>query len=225
MNPIEQIFEIAGQMEPLGYEFAFLGGSVLHLLITDPAAMPIRVTKDVDVLVNAPTRRSYTKLESELRRIGFKNDTRENAPICRYVFNEIVVDIMPTTQDVLGWASTWLENALASSETHRFHGHSIRVLTPPYFLATKIEAFEGRGHGEFLASQDMEDIICLVNGRPEIVAEVVGTFRPLRHFISLKVQRWMAIQDFANAIDGFLATENEPLLRSKLIVQRFSQMI
>jgi hypothetical protein len=27
---LEQILEIARQMEPLGYAFAFLGGSVLH---------------------------------------------------------------------------------------------------------------------------------------------------------------------------------------------------
>lgn len=224
MNTLEQILEIARQMEPLGYAFAFLGGSVLHLLVTDPAALPIRVTKDVDVLVDAPTRRSYTDLESKLRSIGFRNDTREAAPICRYVFNGIVVDVMPTTKNVLGWASPWLEEALASSETHLFDGHPIRILTPPYFLATKIEAFEGRGHGDFLASQDLEDIICLVNGRPEIVAEVAASPRPLRQFISQKIQSWQHSRDFCDAIDGFLATENEPLARKELIQHRFSQM-
>ena len=224
METFEQILEIARQIEPLGYSFAFLGGSVLHLLVTDPAAMPIRVTKDVDVLVDAPTRRSYTDLEAKLRAIGFRNDTRENAPICRYVFNGVVVDVMPTTENVLGWASPWLAEALASSETRLFDGSPIRILTPPYFLATKIEAFQGRGHGDFLASQDMEDIICLVNGRSEIVAEVVGSRRPLRQFISRNIQSWMNSRDFRDAIDGFLVTENEPLARAQLIQRRFLQM-
>jgi hypothetical protein len=33
------------------------------------------------------------------------------------------------------------------------------MVTAPYFLATKIEAFYGRGKKDFLASHDMEDII------------------------------------------------------------------
>jgi len=225
MDTFEQILEIARQMEPLGYAFAFLGGSVLHLLVTDPAALPIRVTKDVDVLVDAPTRRSYTDLEAKLRTIGFRNDTRENAPICRYVFNGVVVDVMPTTKNVLGWASPWLAEALAAAETHLFDGRPIRILAPPYFLATKMEAFQGRGHGDFLASQDMEDVICLANGRSEIVAEVAGSPCPLRQFISQTIQSWMNSRDFRDAIDGFLATENEPLARGKLIQRRFSQMV
>jgi hypothetical protein len=151
MDTFEQILEIARQMEPLGYAFAFLGGSVLHLLITDPAAMPIRVTKDVDVLVDAPTRRSYTDLEAKLRSIGFRNDTRENAPICRYVFNGVVVDVMPTTENVLGWASPWLAEALAAAETRLFDGHPIRILTPtlPTFLRRKLKPFKGVGMATF----------------------------------------------------------------------------
>jgi hypothetical protein len=71
----------------------------------------------------------------------------------------------------------------------------------------------------------MEDIICLVNGRPEIVAEVAGSPRPLRQFISQNIQSWMNSRDFRDAIDGFLATENEPLARSQLIQHRFLQMV
>jgi len=68
MTTVEQILEVATQFEKVGCDFAFLGGAVLQVLVTDQAAAPIRVTKDVDVLVNTPTRISYTKLEAKLRR-------------------------------------------------------------------------------------------------------------------------------------------------------------
>jgi hypothetical protein len=49
---------------------------------------------------------------------------------------------------------------------------SIKLVTPTCFLATKIEAFEGRGNSDYWASHDLEDIIMLFDGRPEIVQEV-----------------------------------------------------
>jgi hypothetical protein len=39
-------------------------------------------------------------------------------------------------------------------------------------LATKIEAFNGRGHEDFLGSRDFGDMISLIDGREELVAEV-----------------------------------------------------
>ena len=45
----------------------------------------------------------------------------------------------------------------------------IRVVTAPYFIATKIEAFRGRGRGDFLASHDLEDLIFVIDGRSSIV--------------------------------------------------------
>ena len=40
-------------------------------------------------------------------------------------------------------------------------------------VATKIEAFHGRGDGDYLASSDFEDIIRLIDGRPELVDEIL----------------------------------------------------
>lgn len=41
----------------------------------------------------------------------------------------------------------------------------------PYFLATKIEAFKGRGRRDFWASHDLEDLIFVIDGRSTIVEE------------------------------------------------------
>ncbi len=49
---------------------------------------------------------------------------------------------------------------------------AIRVPEPPVYLATQWEAYLGRGRGDLPASHDVEDMIALVAGRPEIVEEV-----------------------------------------------------
>ncbi len=224
MTTIEQIFEIAAEFDRLNWDFAFLGGAVLQVLLTDQAAAPVRVTKDIDVLVDTPTRSSYTKLEEMLRRHGFKNDTTEGAPLCRYIFRGIVIDVMPTTRDVLGWDSTWLEEALSNAQVQLLEGRPIKILMPPYYIATKIEAFDGRGKRDFLCSQDLEDIICLMNGREEILDEVLKSSQKLRLYLAEKFQAWIQNDDFLNAVEGFLVTENEPAERCDIILQRFKHI-
>ena len=39
------------------------------------------------------------------------------------------------------------------------------------FLATKLEAFRGRGQGDFLFSHDLEDRMAVVDGRASLLEE------------------------------------------------------
>lgn len=41
-----------------------------------------------------------------------------------------------------------------------------------YLLATKLEAFKGRGNRDFLGSRDFDDVIVLVDGSEELVHEL-----------------------------------------------------
>jgi hypothetical protein len=45
------------------------------------------------------------------------------------------------------------------------------MITAPYFLACKLAAFRSRGEGDYLMSHDMEDIVAVLDGRPEVVWE------------------------------------------------------
>ena len=47
-------------------------------------------------------------------------------------------------------------------------------------VTSKIEAFHGRGNGDFMASHDMEDIISLIDGRAEIITEVLRASEDVR---------------------------------------------
>ena len=54
---------IAAALGPLRERVVFVGGSATGLLITDPLAAAIRVTKDVDVIVEVATHNGYYQVE------------------------------------------------------------------------------------------------------------------------------------------------------------------
>ena len=71
----------------------------------------------------------------------------------------IILDVMPLNEEILGFSNSWYKAAMQSSVARRISTElEIRIVTAPYFLATKLEAFRGRGEGNFLSSHDLEDL-------------------------------------------------------------------
>lgn len=158
-------------------EVVFLGGATVTLWITDPGAPPVRPTKDVDVVVEATTRMAFHDFEARLRELHFTED-QEDGVICRWRHrdSDLILDAMPADPGILGFANRWQGTALPHAlERPLPSGATIRAVPPPYLLATKLEAFHGRGHSDLLASRDFADIVALVDGRSELVAEAQAT--------------------------------------------------
>lgn len=168
-NPNLQILEMAvEQLGPLADDMVFLGGCATGLLLTDVAAPPIRATQDVDVITEVASLGDYHRLSSQLRKRGFKEDQSPDAPICRWVAADVVLDVMPTRPEILGFGNEWYQPALDAAVTVVLPSDKrIRMVTAPYFLVTKLAAFDGRGKGDYVTSHDMEDIVAVLDGRPE----------------------------------------------------------
>lgn len=192
----------------------------MTLLVTDKSADAIRVTKDVDVMMNICTRSEYHLADAELERRGFRHDTREGAPICRWILDDLTVDVLPIREDVLGWNSRWFGEALAAADTITLGSRSVRVVSAPYFVALKLEAFEERGKKDFLASTDFEDVICLFNGRESLVGEIMAC-ENLRMGLATKFKDYLANPELVDAVDGFVQTETCPDVRKKRILDAF----
>lgn len=221
MTEIESaILKLDEKLKGVPFDFAFLGGSVLSLLVTDCAADAIRVTKDVDVMMNIRTRNEYHRADRLLESLGFKHDTCEDAPICRWVYEDVTVDVLPIRQEVLGWNSKWFKEALEEAATVICDDRSVRVVSAPYFVALKLEAFEDRGKRDFLTSTDFEDVICLFNGRETIVDEIADCTK-LRVGLAEKFKEYLAFRDLEDAVEGFVQTEDNPELRKAVILKRF----
>lgn len=103
-------------------DLVFLGGSVTGLLVTDEAAGDPRATRDVDAIAAINSYAAYAVFGDRLRSLGFAEDTSEGAPLCRWVHHELVLDVMPLNEDILGFSNRWYHPA------NRLN--SARIFTP-----------------------------------------------------------------------------------------------
>ena len=79
---------------------------------------------------------------------------------------------MPTDPKILGFGNRWYQAAMEHSEKIQLpNDKAIQMVSAPYFLITKLEAFDGRGNGDYLLSHDIEDLIAVLDGRPETIDE------------------------------------------------------
>lgn len=174
--------------EALGQErlrsMAFVGGLTTGFLITDEYAREsVRATDDIDLIIGTLGYAQHTEFEEELRTLGFA-DRPDNNVICRKWLGELQVDFMPT-DDTLGFTNRWYQDALSTAQPFELKpGLTIRLLTPPHFIATKLEAYKGRGNGDILGSRDLEDVMTLIDGRPTLFEEIAECNAAMQGFIS-----------------------------------------
>lgn len=198
----------ADELAPFLDEVAFVGGATVVLWITDPAAPEPRPTKDVDIVVEVASRLAWHDFEDRLRAHGLRNDSSSQV-ICRWIAgtgdDELLVDVMPTDASILGFENRWQRPALDHAQTVELpSGQAIRAITPPYLIATKLEAWNGRGRGDHLRSQDLEDVIKLVDGREELVAEISAAPSDVRSYLSSEIAALLDQSRFDDAIEGMI---------------------
>ena len=184
----------AAALDDLVAEVMFVGGATVELWITRSGAMEIRPTEDVDVVVEVATRLAFHDFEARLRAHGFA-EAQDSRVICRWREgdSQLILDAMPSRPDILGFENRWQAAALPHAiERELPSGRVIRAASPPYLLAMKLEAFAGRGRGDFLGSRDFEDIALLLDRRAEVGAEVAGAEDDLRRYVAAAAQTLLA---------------------------------
>ncbi len=190
-------------------QVVFLGGSVVSLLVTDEAFSGIRTTRDVDLIVNASGRSRFHSIEESLRNAGFSQILDDDPPIiCRWRIKSVVVDVMPCDEEILGFSNKWYKEAIKNYTLVNLAGTDIRVMSAPYFIATKIEAFFGRGNNDFFSSSDLEDIITVLDGRSDIVSEIKSTDKKLQTYIARNFANWLQNINFINALPGLIVPDS-----------------
>ena len=80
-------------------------------------------------------------------------------------------------------------------------------MTAPVFLATKLEAFRGRGQGDFLFSHDLEDLMAVVDGRAALLEECRLSPPELRNDLAAQFHELLNTSAFLEALPGFLSPD------------------
>lgn len=200
---IEQVARALG--DELLKEVAFVGGCTTGLLVTDDVTKEgIRFTDDVDLIVNVVGYTGWNALQKQLKSQGFVTSLDDDI-MCRMRLGELKVDFMPDDENILGFSNRWYRHALEGAQDYQLADDLvIRLLTPPYFIATKCEAYKGRGNDDPLASHDMEDILNIVDGRPELVNEIGAAEKAVRSYIAEEIAILLKHDMLDYAIQGIV---------------------
>ncbi len=216
---------VARKLGKLKDQFIFLGGCTTALFITDPAAPDIRSTIDVDCIVDVASLVQYHKIERSLQKLGFKKSLVEEV-ICRWYYDDAILDVMPTDEKILGFSNYWYKAALHSAMSYQLaEDLTIHSVTAPYFLATKMEAFYGRSNGDFLVSHDFEDMMTVIYGRPEIIEEVRDSDKLLKKYLAEKFGHIIENPQFHVALPGHLNYGSLTIERAEIVLSRIENLI
>ncbi|MCE2691846.1 MAG: hypothetical protein LW862_18850 [Rubrivivax sp.] len=209
---------IAVALGDLCEQVVFVGGAVAGLLVTDPLADSVRATRDVDAVVNT-SRARFHEIEAQVAQRGFERDVRSDV-ICRWLHSAsgVAFDLMPVQPEVLGFTNRWYPYAVETAERVELgEGARIRLVSAVAFVATKLEAFASRGHGDFLSSHDLEDVLNIVDGREELMGEIADAPIEVREAVAGIFRRLLSNADFVNVFPGLMAEPaRAPLVWARL---------
>jgi predicted nucleotidyltransferase len=194
MNDNDNIVRIKAvyrALEDLGNKVVFVGGATVSLYKDRPAS-ETRFTDDVDIVVELLKYADYANIEDQLRKKGFVNDI-ESGIICRYKINGIIVDVMPTNENILGFQNQWYTDGFQNSVEYPItEKESVKIFSSVYFIASKLDAFNDRGNGDGRTSSDFEDIVYVLNNRTAIWEEMKNAPAPVKIFLKEQFQKLVA---------------------------------
>ena len=179
---IARIKTVHFALEELSSDVVFVGGATVSLYSTRPE-IETRPTDDVDIVVEIMHYKDYAAIEEKLRSKGFVNDV-ESGVICRYKIRGVTVDVMPTSEEILGFSNRWYKTAFTKSiRVDVGGGVFVKIFSAPYFLATKLDAFVDRGENEGRFSSDFEDVVHVLNNRQQVWAEMRDTDVQIKEYL------------------------------------------
>ena len=188
---ITRIKAVNNALTKLEIPVVFVGGATVSLYTDIDFREEIRPTDDVDVVIEIATFKNFAAIESKLRELGFENDI-DSKIICRYKYQGLIVDIMPTDEKVLGFSNIWYAPGFKLAVDFAIDKrHVVKIFPVAYFIASKLEAYKSRGNNDGRSSTDFEDIIFVLNTRNAI---------------------WQDFQDAPKEVNEYLKNEFNQLL-------------
>lgn len=178
---LQIVAHVAKALQELRSKMVFVGGAVISLYTDDEAADEIRPTYDIDLTIQLTGFAGWVHMQERLTQLGFSPDPQGHA-ICSYLYKGISVDIMPSEDGPIGTANRWYKPGFNYLQKITVEDEAIKILSAPYFLATKFEAFKDRG-GDYRTSHDFEDIVYVIENRINIVEEVQVADETVKTFI------------------------------------------
>ena len=208
---INEIRIVAEKLCELDKRFVLIGGCSPQFIVDVRYKETVRPTMDIDFVIESESRIDYSNIEQKLRDLGFKHDMRPNKPKCKWHYDKIEVDILPSSPKAAEFGSRWFEMALDMAFSQQLdNGLSINVINPACFLAAKLDAFFDRGKNDYYGSADLEDIIMLLESCSALLEDIQSAPKELRTYVANGINRLLGSHNFIEALPGHLSPESPP---------------
>ena len=191
---------VAKGLEELVNRLVFVGGAIVELYTPDAFADDVRPTKDIDCVTVLASRIEYDKIQAKIRGKGFTNDTSQDAPMFRWIYKDIKVDIMPPDESIIGFSNKWYSEGIKYKIQKKLPDNlKIYVFRLEYFLSTKFDAHNVRGGTDLRQSKDFEDIVFILDNYPDVYKHILQSQKSVKHY--LKKQSALLLKDL-NLTEG-----------------------
>lgn len=206
-SQIDNLERVSAILSVLPDLFVFTGGATLPLYVDEILWDDIRPTKDVDCVVEIYSQFDYHSLGERLRQVGLQECQEPESPLCRWLYQDLIIDVMPDNEKALGFSNQWYKAGITNKVSYILpSGRKIWIFPAVYLLASKIEAFLGRGK-DLRMSKDIEDIVILLDGCETLATQIHQSPSTVKTF----VRKWFQANrdNLQEAVLGFLPPSSE----------------
>ncbi len=219
---IKAIETIANALGELNNQVVYVGGAVVGLYVDDPGAPEVRPTRDIDIVLEIASMYQLEKLRQKLAERGIHFTSNETV-MCRFTYQNILLDVMSTKE--VGWApaNPWFENGFKKAYVHFLESVQIKMMPLAYYLAAKFAAFENRG-GDPRTSHDFEDIVYILDNRTTLPSDILESDDEVKSFLA---SRFNAILKDAMLQEAVLA-HLEPAVQTErydMLVRKLQKIV
>lgn len=184
MKKFEKLETLAESLGTLKDRVVFSGGMLTAFYATDAWAHGHRSMGELECILNAPTMAEFLTWDRELRERGFHPKYDPNPPVIEWEYKGIGLEVYPSRPEIVRHKNRWFEEGVFHAIKHPLpSGICIRIMSAPYFLASRIESFLHHSDFYIRHNKDFEDIVFLLNNRPELLDEVAHSFHEVRAYI------------------------------------------
>jgi predicted nucleotidyltransferase len=167
---------VAAVLDVFGAEsehLVFLGGCI-PAFYARPVGAPIRPTKDVDCISTMEPWILQEHILAELCSSGKLAPVMDTQFRYQVTGSDLLIDVMSPDGINIGGGTRWMREAAERAIDRTLpDGRVVRVITPAYFVALKLEAFIDRGE-DLLSSKDIEDLVCIAVELDDLVEQITA---------------------------------------------------
>jgi hypothetical protein len=208
------------RMQPMLDELVFAGGCSTALLFSEADFIRPTPPQWLDVIASTQGELGHTGLTIKLKEMGMREDTIFGRG--RWKMGALTVCFWNVDPVFSPFASRFMRDAFAMPRRYPVADMKAKLVNAAFFMAVKLEAFQGRGQGNYQTSDDLNDLVSLLSARAEVAYDLKLAAPQVRAFVQKTLAELKPKHEFQEAIKRIL---NNDATRIELALARLNEVV